>query len=157
MLGASWAIMWRLRFSLRASFKRITRCASRGMPGNSGHVAGRKLKTDNYAMEEDHANGGVPRSSPPFVVGELEVWLDFQTAATAHARSTPRVLVPFSCSTSPTPKTSVRSKTSSQGVAQASPKPSPRRSSPFPLPAPPSSVSLLVLIDPQPQPPQLYL
>ena len=41
--------------------------ASKGGSKNGGYVAGRKLTTDSYAMDEGHANGGVfasPRSSP---------------------------------------------------------------------------------------------
>ena len=67
MLDALREIIWRLRFSLRATFKRITGYTSRGRSKNGGHAAGRKLTTDSYAMDEGHANGGVfasPRSSP---------------------------------------------------------------------------------------------
>jgi hypothetical protein len=64
MLGVLGAIMWRLRFSLQAMFKRITRYASRGRSGNGGHVAGRKLTTDSYAIEEGHADGSLPLVGP---------------------------------------------------------------------------------------------
>jgi hypothetical protein len=46
--------------------KRIARYASRGRTGNCGYVAGRKLTTDSYAMDEGRANDRAfpsPRSS----------------------------------------------------------------------------------------------
>ena len=52
-------VMWRLRFSLWITCKRITRYASRGRYGNGGSATGRKFTTESYAIEEAHANGGV--------------------------------------------------------------------------------------------------
>jgi len=136
-------ITWRLRFSLRATFKRVARYASRAGCGNSGH-AGRVFTSDIYAMEEGYANGRVfasPRSSP--------------RSSLSNSRSGPTFkplqrftlgLLPGSSSPSRPPRplslnTSV-SRTSSWGMAQSPPKQSPNRSSSFPLPASLSSISL---------------
>jgi Golgi apyrase len=138
MLGALGAIMWRLRFSLRATFKRITRYASRGRSGNGGHGAGRKLTTDSYAMEEGHANGGVftsPHSSPRSSLSNSRSGSTFKPLQRLTLGLIPGSSSPSRPPRPPALNTSL-SRSSSRGFAQASPKPSPRRSSSFPLPGP---------------------
>jgi Golgi apyrase len=136
MLSALGVIMWRLRFSLRATFKRITRYALRGRSGNGGHVAGRKLTTDSYAMEEGHANGGVftsSHSSPHSSLSNSKSGSTFKPLQRLTLGLIPGSSSP-SCPPRPPALNTSLSRSSSRGFAQASPKPSPRRSSSFPLP-----------------------
>jgi len=144
MLGALGMVAWRLRFSLRATFKRVVRYTSRGWHGNGGHVTGKKFTSDSYAMEEGHANGRVfasPRSSPRSSLsnsrsGSTLKPLQRLTLGLLPGSSSPsRVPRPPSLNTS-------LSRTSSWGMAQSPPKPSPSRSSSFPLPASHSTISL---------------
>lgn len=144
MLAALGVIMWRLRFSLRATCKRITRYASRGRYANGGYAAGRKFATDGYAMEEGHANGGVftsPRSSPRPSLSSSRSGSTFKPLQRFSLG-----LLPGSSTPSRTPRPSVLntsiSRSSSWGLTQGSSKSSPSRSSSFPLPTPLSSISL---------------
>ena len=143
MLAALGTIMWRLRFSLRITCKRIARYASRGRYGNGGHAAGRKFTTEGYAMEEGHVNGGVftsPRSSPRSSLSSSRSGSTFKPLQRFGLGLLPRSSSP---SRGPRPSalnTSI-SRSSSWGLAQGSPKSSPNRSSSFPLPAPLSSSS----------------
>ena len=142
MLGALGMIMWRLRFSLRATFKRIARYTSRGRYGNGGYMTGRKGTPDGYAMEEGYANGGVftsPRASPR------------SSSSSSRSGSTFKLqrlngLLPGSSSPSRVPRPPVLntsiSRSSSRGMTQGSSKPSPSRSFSFPLPAQLSSISI---------------
>ena len=138
MLGALGMIMWRLRFSFRATFKRIARYASRGRPGNGGYAAGKKLTSDTYAMEEGYTNGKIfasPRSSPRSSLSNVRASSTFNplqrfTVGLLPGSSSPsRPLRPSAINTSLT-------RSSSWGLAQGSSRPSPNRSSSFPLPTP---------------------
>ena len=130
--------MWRLRFSLRATFKRIRRYTLRGRSGTGGHAAGRKLTTDSYAMEEGHANGGVftsPHSSPRSSLSNSRSGSTFKPLQRLTLGPIPGSSSPSRPPRPPALNTSL-SRSSSRGFPQASPKPSPRRSSSFPLPGP---------------------
>jgi golgi apyrase len=137
MLGALGMVMWRLRFSLRATFKRVARYASRGRPGNGGYTAGRKITSDSYAMEEGWANGEVftsPRSSPRSSLSN--------TRSSSTFKPLQRLTVGLLPGSSPHPRTSRPSaintsltRSSSWGLSQGSSKPSPSRSSSYPPPA----------------------
>ena len=135
MLGALGMITWRLRFSLRATCKRVARYASRGRPGNGGYAPGRKITSDSYAMEEGYTNGQVfasPRSSPRSSLSTARSSSTFQrfTVGLLPGSSSPsRPLRPSAINTSLT-------RSSSWGLTQSSSKPSPSRSSSFPPPAP---------------------
>ena len=142
MFAALGTIMWRLRFSLRITCKRITRYASRGRYGNGGSAAGRKFTADSYVMEEGHANGGVftsPRSSPRSSLSSSRSSSTFKPLQRFN-------LLPGSSSPSRAPRPSALntslSRSSSWGLTQGTSKSSPSRSSSFPLPAPISSTSL---------------
>ena len=133
MLGALGVIMWRMRFSLRATFKRITRHTSRGRHGNGGYTAGRKITSESYAMEEGHANGIIfasPRSSPRSSLSSTRSSSNFKTLQRFPGPSSPsRPSRPSAINTSLT-------RSYSWGLTQGSSKPSPTRSSSFPSPAP---------------------
>ena len=138
MLGALGMIMWRLRFSLRATFKRITRYTSRGWRGSSGYTTGRKFISDSYAMEEGHANGSAftsPRSSPRSSSSNSRSGSTFKRLTLGLL---PNSSAPARAPRPPMLNTSL-SRTSSR---QGSSKQSPSRSFPFPHPAPISSISL---------------
>lgn len=144
MLGALGVIMWRLRFSMRATFKRIARYASRGRYGNGGYAAGRKFTPDNYAMEEGHANGGVftsPRTSPRSSSSSSRSSSTFKPLQRLTHGLLPGSSSPSRAPRPPVLNTSI-SRSSSRGLAQSSSKSSPSRSFSFPLPAPLSSISL---------------
>ena len=141
MLGALGMVIWRLRFSLRATFKRIGRYASRGRPGNGGYTAGRKITSDSYAMEEGCASGELftsPRSSPRSSLSN--------TRSSSTFKPLQRFTVNLLPGSSPHPRPSRPSaintsltRSSSWGMTQGSSKPSPSRSASFPPPAPLSS------------------
>ena len=138
MLGALWMIVWRLRFHMLATLKRITRCASRGRYGNGGYAAGRKHTPDTYAMEEGHADGGVftsPRSSPRSSSSSPRPGSAFKPLQRLTHGLLPG---PSSPSRAPRPPvlTTSLSRGSTRGSTQGSSKLSPSRSFTFPLPAP---------------------
>ena len=144
MFVAFGTIMWRLRFSMRATYKRVTRYASRGRSGNGGSVSGRKFTTDSYAMEEGHVNGGVftsPHSSPRSSLSSPRPGSTFKSLQRFNLGLLPGSSTPSRAPRPSTLNTSI-SRSSSWGLAQGSSKLSPSRSSSFPLPAPLSSVSL---------------
>jgi len=144
MFVALGTIMWRLRFSLRATCKRVTRYSSRGRSSNGGSISGRKFTTDSYDMEEGHANGGVftsPRSSPRSSLSSSRSASTFKSLQRFNLGLLPGSSVPSRAPRPSALNTSI-SRSSSWGLAQGSSKPSPSRSSSFPLPAPLSSVSL---------------
>ena len=134
MLGVLGVIMWRMRFSLRATFKWITRYASRGRHGNGGYTAGRKITSESYTMEEGHANGIIPaspRSSLRSSLSSTRSSPNFKTL-----QRFPRPSSPSRPSRSSAINTSL-TRSYSWGLTQGSSKPSPTRSSSFPSPAPP--------------------
>ena len=142
MLGALGMIMWRLRFALRATLKRVVRFTSRG--GNGGYVGGRKFAADSYAMEEGHANGDVftsPRSSPRSSLSNSRSGSTFKplqrlTVGLLSGSSPP------SRPSRPSALNTPLSRSSSWGLTQGSSRPSPNRTSSFPLPAPLSNITL---------------
>lgn len=138
MLGALGVIMWRLRFSLRATFKRAGRYASRGRRGNGGHTVGKKFTADSYAMEEGHANGEIyasPRSSPRSSLSSTRSGSSFKPLQRITVGLLPGSSSPSRPSRPSTINTSL-ARSYSWGLSQGSPRPSPSRSSSFPLPIP---------------------
>ena len=141
MLTGLGMIMWRLRFSLRATCKRITRYVSRARNGNGGYTAGRNFMTDGYAMEEGHAKGfASPRSSPRSSSSSSRTGPAFKPLQRFNLGLLPGSSTPSRTSRPSAINTSL-SRSSSWGLAQSSSKSSPSRSSSFPLPAP-ISISL---------------
>lgn len=137
-LGALGMIMWRLRFSLRATLKRIARYGSRGRHGNGGYTAGRKVTADSYAMEEGHASGEAlasPRSSPRSSLSSSRSGSNFKPLQ----RFTAGILPGSSSPSRPTRPSAINTgitRSPSWGLPHGSSRPSPNRSSSFPLPAP---------------------
>ena len=141
MVGALGMIMWRLRFSLRATCKRTMRYASRGWRGNGGYATGRKFTSASYAMEEGHANGGVftsPRTSPRSSSSSSRSGSTFKPLQRFTLGLLPGSLPPSRAPRPPVLNTSISRSSSRQG----STKQSPSRSFSFPLPASLSSISL---------------